>query len=69
MSTSGGYGGKTIVVTTAAVGAFVATVGAVFAYTNSEEYQSSSSSSSSSSSNWKRKNPRLVFNDLFVRDE
>ena len=52
---SGGYGGKTIVVTTAAVGAFVATVGAVFAYTNSEEYQSSSSSSSSSSSNWKRK--------------
>ena len=55
MSTSGGYGGKTIVVTTAAVGAFVATVGAVFAYTNSEEYQSSSSSSSSSSSNWKRK--------------
>ena len=30
MSTSGGYGGKTIVVTTAAVGAFVATVGAVF---------------------------------------
>ena len=45
MSTSGGNGGKTIIATTAAVGALVATVSAVFAYTNSAEYQSSSSSS------------------------
>ena len=51
MSTSGGNGGKTIIATTAAVGALVATVSAVFAYTNSAEYQSSSSSSN----NWKRK--------------
>jgi len=57
MSTSGGNG-KTVIAATAAIGACVATVGAVFAYINSAEYQSSSSSSSSSSStttNWKRR--------------